>query len=357
MVNKTVALVGTPCEIMAASKIQHFTESPIEFKIGLFCMENFSYSYFQALLLEYDLTMEEIEKFRIEKGYAFMFLKNGQKMKIPLSVAKKVVRKNCNICVELTSETSDISVGSIGSDKGWSTVIIRTDAGLKVINDAIEHGYIEAKDLTSTQLKLLNKIAGNKIKRNFENIDTREFKARPVLYQREISDKTIFREISSANFADLKGNVIDVGACVLCGACEYICPENIITIADSKPRKRGKCPEDCHACFAVCPRTFIPTNLRNDNSNNLGDYQKIVTVRSAKNYHGQDGGVVTSILDYLITYQIVTGALVVDTKEDSPWKPVAKITDDIDEILKASGTKYAVCPVFKPLKDYNEDVI
>ena len=32
--NQKVAMVGTPCEIMAASKIQHYTESVIDFKIG-----------------------------------------------------------------------------------------------------------------------------------------------------------------------------------------------------------------------------------------------------------------------------------------------------------------------------------
>ena len=45
-----IAMVGTPCEIMAASKLQHYTDSPIEVKLGLFCMENFSYKYFINLL-------------------------------------------------------------------------------------------------------------------------------------------------------------------------------------------------------------------------------------------------------------------------------------------------------------------
>ena len=36
---------------------------------------------------------------------------------------------------------------------------------------------------------------------------------------------------------------------------------------------------------------------------------------------------------------------------------VAKLTKDIDEIVKASGTKYSVCPVFKPLKQLKKDVI
>ena len=121
-----IAMVGTPCEIMAASKLQHYTDSPIEVKLGLFCMENFSYKYFINLLKEYDLKMEDIEKFQIEKGFVFLLLKNKTEVKIPLSVARRIIRKNCDICVELTSETSDISIGSIGSEDGWSTLIIRT---------------------------------------------------------------------------------------------------------------------------------------------------------------------------------------------------------------------------------------
>lgn len=40
-----IAMVGTPCEIMAASKLQHYKDSPIDVKLGFFCMENFSYKY------------------------------------------------------------------------------------------------------------------------------------------------------------------------------------------------------------------------------------------------------------------------------------------------------------------------
>ena len=77
-----IAMVGTPCEIMAASKLQHYTDSPIDIKIGLFCMENFSYKYFGNLLKEYDLTMNDIEKFQIEKGFVFLLLKTKETVKI-----------------------------------------------------------------------------------------------------------------------------------------------------------------------------------------------------------------------------------------------------------------------------------
>ena len=47
MSNKKTAMVGTPCQILAATKINRYEEktggSPIDVKIGLFCMENFSY--------------------------------------------------------------------------------------------------------------------------------------------------------------------------------------------------------------------------------------------------------------------------------------------------------------------------
>ena len=351
-----IAMVGTPCEIMAASKLQHYTDSPIDVKLGLFCMENFSYKYFENLLEEYDLKMDDIEKFQIDKGFVFLLLKNRQTVKIPLSVAKRIIRKNCNICVELTSETSDISIGSIGSDDGWSTVIVRTQKGEEIVNGAIEQKFIEAKDLTEFQFDLLNKLAGNKISKNLEHIENKEFLARPVLYQREKSGDSINKEISESNFLDLKSNIIDIGACVLCGACEYVCPDNLITIDDTKPIMRGECPQDCHACFAVCPRTFTPQNLRNDNSKAIGDFIKVLTVRSLKHSQGQDGSIVTTLLDYLLTNEIVTEALIVDKKDDLAWKPYAKITRDIDEIVKSGGTKYSVCPVFKPLKDIKEGV-
>ena len=351
-----IAMVGTPCEIMAASKLQHYTDSPIDVKLGLFCMENFSYKYFENLLKEYDLKMEDIEKFQITKGFVFLLLKTKETVKIPLSIAKRIIRKNCNICVELTSETSDISIGSIGSDEGWSTLIIRTEKGEEIVNGAIEQKFIEAKELTEPQFNLLNRIAETKMNKNLEEIEKREFLARPVLYQRNKSDDSINKDISESNFIDLKSNVIDVGACVLCGACEYVCPDNLITIDDTKPRIKGECPQDCHACFAVCPRTFIPENLRNDNSKAIGDFIKVFSVKSLKHSQGQDGSIVTTLLDYLLTNNIVTEAIIVDKEDHLAWKPYAKITSDIDEVVKSGGTKYSVCPVFKPLRNIKEGV-
>ena len=356
MTKHKIAMVGTPCEIMAASKLQYYTDSPIDVKLGLFCMENFSYKYFERLLEEYDLKMDDVEKFQIEKGFVFLLLKTKQTVKIPLSVAKRIIRKNCNICVELTSETSDISIGSIGSEDGWSTLIIRTKKGEEIVDGAIKQEFIKAKDLNESQFKLLNKIAETKIKKNLETIERREFLARPVLYQRDKTDSSINKDILESDFSDLKAGVIDVGACVLCGACEYVCPDDLITIDDTKPIMRGDCPQNCHLCFRVCPRTFIHEDLRNNNSKPVGDFIKVLSVKSLKHTQGQDGSIVTTLMDYLLTNKIVTEALVVDKKDHLAWKPYSKITNAIDDVVKSGGTKYSVCPIFKPLRDIEEGV-
>ena len=117
---------------------------------------------------------------------------------------------------------------------------------------------------------------------------------------------------------------------------------------------RGECLEDCHLCFAVCPRTFIPENLRNDNTKVIGDYIKVLTVKSIKHSQGQDGSIVTTLLDYLLANGIITEAVIVDKEDHLAWKPYAKLTNAIDDIIKSGGTKYSVCPVFEPLKNIKE---
>ncbi|MDO5852080.1 MAG: Coenzyme F420 hydrogenase/dehydrogenase, beta subunit C-terminal domain [Methanobacteriaceae archaeon] len=356
MTDQKIAMVGTPCEILAVSKMQEYLDIPVEVKIGLFCMENFSYSYLSEFLKNRNINIESIKKFRIEKGFVTAFLDADKKIKIPLDEVQSCIRKNCQICDELTSETSDISVGSIGSQSGWSTIIVRTEKGQKIIDNLIENKQITTKDLTQTQMKILTNVANSKNKKNLGNVDQREEIARPVLYRRDIKDTQFEEEISKSQFKDLKDNVIDIGACVLCGGCEYVCPENKIKIDGRKPEKKGKCPEFCHTCYIACPRMYIPEKLRTQKGKPLGQYKKILTAKANEtNLNGQDGSIVTTILNNLLESEIVNQALVVDEDELLPWKPVSKLTNDPKEVIKSSGTKYAACPIFKPLKALKDE--
>lgn len=356
---KSVALVGTPCHIIAAEKMDHYSniigDVPVDFKLGLFCMENFSHNYLKKFLSENDIEMDDVKEFRVEKGQFWAYLENGEVFKTPLSKAKTCMRKNCQVCMDYTSELADLSVGSVGSAPGWSTVIARTEKGLKTLQQAENEGYIETKPIPDSGIVLLEKLANKKKKENREEIKNRESVARPVLYRRYINDKEFTEEVASCQFADLKSDVIDVGSCVLCGACYYACPENIIAIEDRKPQLKGDCPPECNLCYVACPRTYLSQEILNRELDQkpLGNYIKILSARATR-VEGQDGGVVTALLNYLLKENITKQAIVVDKMDDNPWKPEAILTSDVDDVKKAAGTKYSACPVFKVLKDNTE---
>ena len=354
--HKGVTLVGTPCQIIAAAKIEHYPEtlgeSPVDFKLGLFCMENFSHSYLKELLKQNEIEMDDVDQFRVEKGHFWAYLKNGDVFKTSLSKAKACMRKNCQVCVDYTSELADLSVGSVGSAPGWSTLIARTEKGLQALQNAENKGYIETKPLKQSGLKLLENLANKKKKENKGEIRKRESVARPVIYRRYMSDAEFETEVTYCHFDDLKSDVIDIGGCVLCGACYYACPENIISIEDRKPQLRGNCPPECNLCYVACPRTYVSQEIlsRDLDQKALGDYLKIVSAR-ATNVEGQDGGVATALLNYILDENVTEEVVVVDKSEENPWKPEAVLTSDTEEVKKAAGTKYSACPVFKVLKD------
>lgn len=353
--NKKVAMVGTPCQILAATKVNRYADytggSPIDVKIGLFCMENFSYSYLERFLKENDIELYEVKEFRIEKGYFIAYLIDGNIFKIPIAETEPFTRKNCHVCTDYTSDVSDIAVGSVGTGKNHSTVIVRTEKGKEIIDNCIKNGSIEAKPLDEKGEKLLRNIANKKIKRNTKIINKREAVARPVLSKRAVNEEEFVDECSICQFNNLQDDVISVGSCVLCGACEYVCPIDAIKINHRKPVVTKDCEEDCHACYFACPRTFVSEEIYpNDiDEKPLGEYIELLDVK-ADSIIGQDGGVVSAILINLLENNVVDEVSIVAEDKDAPWRPVSYLTSRVQDVVSAAGTKYSTVPIgFKSL--------
>lgn len=350
------AMVGTPCQILAATKINRYEEqtggSPIDVKIGLFCMENFSYSYLEKYLKQQGIELYEVKEFRIDKGQFIAYLIDGNVFKIPIAETEPFTRKNCHICTDYTSDAADISVGSVGSDENHSTVIVRSRKGKEIIDDCIEKGYLTVEPLSKKGQSLLEKIANLKISKNTKRYKKREAVARPVLSKRSVTEEEFIRECSLCQFENLQNDVISVGGCVLCGACEYVCPVDAIQINRRKPVLKGNCPDDCHACYFACPRTFISNEIYPSDIDEkpLGNYLEIYTVR-ADSIIGQDGGVVSSILVYLLENGIVDKVSIVGEDKDAPWRPQSYLTSSIQDVITAAGTKYSTTTIgFKALE-------
>ena len=146
-----VAIVALPCQINGLRKLQYFpylakheeelgrTGKPvklpkIEYLIGLFCTEKFDYGNMKRILQENHIKMEDVEKFNVKKGKLLVHVE-GEEKKIDL---KKIeLCAGCKMCRDFDAELADVSIGSVGSPKGYSTVVIRTRKG-EEIKEAME---------------------------------------------------------------------------------------------------------------------------------------------------------------------------------------------------------------------------
>ncbi|MFW9938029.1 MAG: Coenzyme F420 hydrogenase/dehydrogenase, beta subunit C-terminal domain [Candidatus Thorarchaeota archaeon] len=168
-----IAVVGVPCMMKAIEKGTLFPSGlpffkNIKYKIGLFCMESFPYDGIISLTKEkFGKNIDEITKMNIDSGKFIINLKSGEEMKVELKEVTSYARDNCHYCEDLTSDYADISVGSIGSQGGWSSVITRSKEGEEIYQGAIEAGLIESQNLKEVKpgLGLLERIAGSKRKK------------------------------------------------------------------------------------------------------------------------------------------------------------------------------------------------
>jgi coenzyme F420-reducing hydrogenase beta subunit/ferredoxin len=134
---KKIAVVGTACEVRAARKIQQivlkeFPEVEITI-IGLFCFEAFDYDKLKEetkRLLDVDL--DKAEKTQIHKG-KYIVQVDGKEYSCKVRDLNKAIENGCAYCDDFTARLADISVGSVGSPDGYSTVIVRSDVGKRLL--------------------------------------------------------------------------------------------------------------------------------------------------------------------------------------------------------------------------------
>ena len=224
-----LAVVGTPCIMEALKKITFYPLNKpfydnIVLKIGLLCMESFDYKKIVELLNnEFQRSPENIKKMNINKGQFIIYDKNGSMYEVPIKKIKKYGRFGCFFCDDLTSEQADISVGSIGSDLGWSTVIIRTERGAKFFQKALELNLIETRDMEegSKSFNSLSTIAKSKLKM-YKTL------YRPKMIEQEPSIRIKnFEEVPKGLTAEMIK--LETQRCLQCGnpQCVVGCPVNI----------------------------------------------------------------------------------------------------------------------------------
>jgi coenzyme F420-reducing hydrogenase beta subunit/Na+-translocating ferredoxin:NAD+ oxidoreductase RnfD subunit len=163
---RKIALVGTACQVRAARRVQQslLGDYPdLELTIiGLFCFEEFNYYKLKEetnRLLGVDL--DRAEKTQIRKG-KYVVRVDGKENSVSVKELNNAVENGCLSCPDFAANYSDISVGSVGSDDGYSTVIVRSDVGEKLLQTLdLAKGKVNKEEVT--------KLAIQKKKRALQN--------------------------------------------------------------------------------------------------------------------------------------------------------------------------------------------
>ena len=178
---KRIGVVGTPCQMVAVAQMksnplgEESHKVPVSLTVGLFC--NWSLDTRQLIdLLSEKLDISGILGMDIPPPPANTLILNTAdgSVKIPLSEIKPLIPHTCFICPDLTSELADVSVGMFEGRPGWNTLILRSERGAELIEEARSERFIETEDFPGENLKHLSRAAANKKDRSLRTLIRRK---------------------------------------------------------------------------------------------------------------------------------------------------------------------------------------
>ncbi|HSQ48273.1 MAG TPA: Coenzyme F420 hydrogenase/dehydrogenase, beta subunit C-terminal domain, partial [Candidatus Deferrimicrobiaceae bacterium] len=131
---KRIAIVCTPCEAKAARKIQQNLKTLCRITvIGLFCFEAFNATKLRKEIQNLlNVNIDNAEKTQVRHG-KFLVQSDGKLHSCRVKDLDSAAEKACGYCDDFTSRFADVSVGSVGSREGFSTVIVRSPVGEKMV--------------------------------------------------------------------------------------------------------------------------------------------------------------------------------------------------------------------------------
>jgi coenzyme F420 hydrogenase subunit beta len=134
-----IALVGTPCEIQGLRAMQ---ERPffwgaskvdaVTLTVALLCTKSFDYQGLMLREIEQrrGIPLHEIDKIDIIRGKLYLYDGGGATLlEEPIRDFHGAALKGCDECADFLGVAADISVGSVGSADGYSSVVVWTAAG------------------------------------------------------------------------------------------------------------------------------------------------------------------------------------------------------------------------------------
>jgi coenzyme F420 hydrogenase subunit beta len=179
--NPRVAVVGTPCEIEGIKAMQArpwtWGSSKVEaitLTIALLCTKSFNY---EKLMLEEirdkrNVDLDSVGRVDVIRGK--MIVQDLEGVTIfeePIRDFHGAALKGCDECADFMGHAADISVGSVGSADGYSSVLLRSEEGLAAfesVRDRLELRPLDKPQALDKLDGLDKRVAFNSLKRAFD---------------------------------------------------------------------------------------------------------------------------------------------------------------------------------------------
>ncbi len=153
-------------------------------------------------------------------------------------------------------------------------------------------------------------------------------------------------------------NVQDVtewGLCIGCGACAYICPENItlVNVLDEgiRPKLTQSPCGQCDNCLKVCPGINVIHSTERDRGNTIPDLRKSwgpvlevwegYAADAEVRYAGSSGGLASALALYCVEKRKMHGLLHIGPDDNIPLKNKTVLSASRAEIVARTGSRYA----------------
>ena len=172
-----IGVVAIPCQALALAKMR---ASPLENRnnidklklvIGLFCTWALRYEELARFLAD-KVPLGQIVRFDIPPPPAniFQVFTDSGRIDISLDEVRPFIRPTCDVCIDMTAEFADVSVGAAEGAEGWNTLIVRSDAGRELVEAARAKGVIETAPLPEENLAHLKEASLLKKKRGLKKV-------------------------------------------------------------------------------------------------------------------------------------------------------------------------------------------
>jgi coenzyme F420 hydrogenase subunit beta len=179
--NPRIAVVGTPCEIEGIKAMQArpwtWGSSQVEaitLTIALLCTKSFNY---EKLMLEEirdkrGVDLDSVGRVDIIRGKMIVQDLEGTTIfEEPIRDFHGAALKGCDECADFMGHAADISVGSVGSADGYSSVLLRSEEGLvafESVRDRLELRPLDKPQALDKLDGLDKRVAFNSLKRAFD---------------------------------------------------------------------------------------------------------------------------------------------------------------------------------------------